>query len=1023
MLAALFTWNLLFKGVVGGLIIALVAMGIVLVYRSSRVINFAVGNMGVPATALFAVMVGKHGWPYWPALVAALALGTLTGTIIELAVIRRLFKSPRVIVLVATIGVAELCQAVTLALPEYRTGSLQTEFPLPFSGTWTPFLDIDVSASQILVLIVVPLITFGLWWLLGHTAFGDAVRASATNVDLARMTGINPKFVSSAVWSIAGFLSVVSILLTASEAGTTDLIRIGPDTLLRGMAAALIGGMVSFPRAALGAIAIGVGERVLFFNFTSETGLVQFLLFVVVLLLVARVSKRDAQVATESFQFAPRVNAVPERLQQIWWVRHLPHLVAGLALAAAVTLPLFFDESARHQTWTTIVAFALCAVSVVVLTGWAGQLSLGQMAFAGLAALAAATLSRGVSLNVGWHDTRVVDGSLGPVAVPLFLLLGALIGLAVAVLIGIGVVRGRGVALSIGAVVVLIVAMFAVFRWDTGLHLSDGDPATMSFPWTLLVGAGFASLVAVIVGVGALRVRGLLLAISTLAFAISAQAYLFDRPFFTGGSSSVQVPRSDLGPWELTHKNRAYYYFTLAVLVVVLLLVGHLRRTGIGRAIVGVRENENAASAMTVSPVRAKLTAFALAGFIGGLGGVLLGAVNTTFGPAQRYFLVEDSLRLVSIAVIGGLGSLSGAVIGSLWVVGLPAFWPGNELVPLFTSSIGLLLILLYMPGGFVQIGYFARDVFFRWVEQRLPSLPTAKSVTAPPASLRPPEGMAPAACNADGSVLVTDGLTVTFGGLVAVGDVAFRADPGEVIGLIGNNGAGKSTLLNAIGGYVPSRGRIHLLGYEVSSRPAYARARLGLGRTFQAATLYPELTVRETVQLALEARHRSSFWTSLAWLPAIRPERTKRAQAAELIDFMGLGRYGDRYIAELSTGTRRIVELTTMLAVAPRVICLDEPTAGVAQREAEAFGPLITQIQRELDATLVVVEHDLPLIMAISDRIYCLEAGQVIVEGTPDAMRVDPQVIASYLGTDERAIARSNATRTAEAAMRPGAG
>ena len=161
-------------------------------------------------------------------------MGTLTGTIIELAVIRRLFKSPRVIVLVATIGVAQLCQAVTLALPEYRTGSLQTEFPLPFSGTWTPFLDIDVSASQILVLIVVPLITFGLWWLLGHTAFGDAVRASATNVDLARMTGINPKFVSSAVWSIAGFLSVVSILLTASEAGTTDLIRIGPDTLLRG---------------------------------------------------------------------------------------------------------------------------------------------------------------------------------------------------------------------------------------------------------------------------------------------------------------------------------------------------------------------------------------------------------------------------------------------------------------------------------------------------------------------------------------------------------------------------------------------------------------------------------------------------------------------------------------------------------------------------------------------------------------------------------------------------------------------
>src|SRR5262245_61838519 len=172
MASTIVTWNLLFKGVVGGLIIALVAMGIVLVYRSTRVINFAVGNMGVPATALFGVMAGAHGWPYWPALFAALLVGTLTGTVIELTVIRRLFRSPRVIVLVATIGVAQLCEAVTLSLPEYRTGSLQTSFPLPFTGEWQPFLDIEVSASQVLVLIIAPLVTLGLWWLLWHIAVG-----------------------------------------------------------------------------------------------------------------------------------------------------------------------------------------------------------------------------------------------------------------------------------------------------------------------------------------------------------------------------------------------------------------------------------------------------------------------------------------------------------------------------------------------------------------------------------------------------------------------------------------------------------------------------------------------------------------------------------------------------------------------------------------------------------------------------------------------------------------------------------
>jgi ABC-type branched-subunit amino acid transport system ATPase component/ABC-type branched-subunit amino acid transport system permease subunit len=946
MLSTIITWNLLFKGVIGGLITALVAMGIVLVYRSSRVINFAVGNMGVPATALFAIMAGKHNWPYWPALAGALLVGTLTGTVIELAVIRRLFRSPRVIVLVATIGVAQLCEAVTLSLPEYRTGSLQTQFPLPFTGTWHPFLDIEVSASQVLVLIVVPLITAALWWLLGHTAFGDAVRASATNVDLARMTGISPKLVSTAVWSIAGLLSTVAVLLTASEQGSTDLVHIGPDTLLRGMAAALIGGMVSFPRAAVGAILIGIFDRVLFFNYTTETGLVQFILFLIVLVLVARVSKRDAQVAGESFQFAPRIAAVPERLKNIWWVRRMPQMVAALAFVVAIVAPMLSDASARHQTWTTIVAFALCAVSVVVLTGWAGQLSLGQMAFAGLGALTAATVSRGLSVDIGWHDTRFLQGSLPEIG----------------------------------------------------------------FPWSLLIGASVACLVAVLVGVGALRVRGLLLAISTLAFAIAAQVYLFSRPFFTGGRSTVQIPRADIGPLELTHKNRAFYYFTLLVLTAVLLLVGHLKRTGIGRMVVGVRENENAASAMTVSPARTKLTAFAVGGFVGGLGGVLLGAVNLTFGPSERFFLVEDSLRLVAIAVIGGLGSLTGAVVGALWVVGLPAFWPDNDLVPLFTSSIGLLLILLYIPGGFVQIGYYARDSLLRWVAKRLPPEP-AKTVTTPPTSLAHVARQRPATLNPDGTVLATSGLTVQFGGLTAVNSIDFHARPGEIVGLIGNNGAGKSTLLNAIGGYVPARGSVQLLGREVSRRRAHQRAALGLGRTFQSALLFPELTVRDTVQLALEARHRTSFWVSLTWLPSIRPERAKRADAAELIDFLGLGRYADRYIAELSTGTRRIVELTSVLAVAPRVICLDEPTAGVAQREAEAFGPLIVRVKEELDATLVVVEHDLPLILAISDRIYCLEAGQVIVEGEPESVRTNPRVVSSYLGTDERAIQRSNAT------------
>jgi len=947
MLASVFTANLLFIGLVNGLSVALVAMGIVLVYRSSRVINFAVGDLGVPAAALLAVMAGKHHIPYWPSLIGALLIGTLSGAVVELAVIRRLFKAPRVIVLVATIGVAEFARAVTLTLPDYRTGQLQTVYPTPISSHWE-IGSVTVKGSQLLVLIVVPIITAGLWWLLGHTYFGDAVRAAASNSDLSRLTGISPKLMSTGVWTIAGFLSAAAVILYATSQGSAELVSVGPQTLLIGLTAALIARMRSFPRAVVGEIVVSIASQILTFNFPNSTGLVQFILFLVVLVLVASLSRAD-DAGGESFAFAPRIPPVPERLRQIWWVRRMPHLMAGLALAVAVILPLFVHESARHQTYAMILAFAVCAVSVTVLTGWGGQLSLGQMAFAGIGALSAAAFVRGVSLDIGWRSTRIIRGSLP--------------------------------------------------------HLP--------FVSAIFLGSVVACLVAVAVGAGALRVKGLLLAISTLAFAIAAEQYIFAQPLFAGsvGSLTVDFPRGKLGPIDLASFNRNYYYFTLAMLVMVLVLVGHLRRTGIGRTVIGVRENERAASALTVSPTRSKLTAFAVAGFVAGLGGALLGGLVVTIGYSERFFRVDDSITLVSMAVIGGLGSLAGAVMGALWVVGLPAFWPTNQTVPLFTSSIGLLIILLYIPGGFTQIGYVARSGILNWLEKRMPQTAT-KTATAPPASLSKVAAASALRVNDDGSVLRTAALTVTFGGIVAVDSVAFHAEPNEVIGLIGTNGAGKSTLLNAIGGFVPASGTVELLGADVSHLPAHARARAGLGRTFQTATLFPELTVNETVQLALEARGRTKFWGTLLFLPrATRAERSKRAEASELIDFLGLGRYADRFIAELSTGTRRIVELATALAVAPRVICLDEPTAGVAQRESEAFGPLIKRVQQELDATLIVVEHDLPMIMSISDRMYCLEAGAIIAEGTPATIRSDPAVVASYLGTDDRAIMRSGVT------------
>jgi ABC-type branched-subunit amino acid transport system ATPase component len=424
---------------------------------------------------------------------------------------------------------------------------------------------------------------------------------------------------------------------------------------------------------------------------------------------------------------------------------------------------------------------------------------------------------------------------------------------------------------------------------------------------------------------------------------------------------------------------------------------------------IAVRDNEEMASASTVAPSRIKVLSFAISGGIAALGGCLLITLREQVTPTQA-FTPEESLRVVATAVIGGLGSIAGPIIGALWVRGLPVLFGDTPEIRLFTSSIGLLILLMYFPGGLMQIMYKIRDGVLAWAERRL----DARGVETPIPAIEkrvPTRITREAVAAGDAPWLSVRNVCVRFGGIQAVSDVSLHVGQGELVGLIGTNGAGKSTLMNAIGGFVHSTGDVAVLGRDISGLPAYRRHRRGLGRGFQAARLYPALTVRETIMVALEARDRSFLLPSMTGLPpSPSAERRKRSDAADLIDFLGLGRYADEFVSNLSTGTRRIVELGTLLAVDARVLLLDEPTGGVAQREAEAFGPLIVRIRQELGAAMLLIEHDMPLIMSISDRVYCLEAGAVIAEGTPAQVRDDPLVIASYLGTSTRAIQRSGA-------------
>ncbi|MEO1055497.1 MAG: ATP-binding cassette domain-containing protein [Actinomycetota bacterium] len=929
------TRQVAFDGFVQGLTYGLLALGIVLIYRSTRVINFAVGNMGLPGAVLFALLIRNYGVPFWLAVPLCLVAGALLGAVVELAIIRRLFTSPRVVVLMATVGIAQLMQAVVTALPEVNPSA--GGYPLAISGQWQPISDLRVSGAKLTVLIVVPLVAVGLGLLMNRTIFGKAVAASASNPSLSRLCGVNPKVISTAVWTIGGLLATLTMMLLGGiNRGVTGLDSLGPLTLTRALAAAVIAGMSSFPRAAIAGLAIGVVEATVRFNYLFEPGLVDFLLLIAVLIAVYFQTRRTEQEGAVSF--IPKVRPVPASLRDLWYVRHLGKLIGAAALALVIALPLVIDiPNSRLLLYSSIVGFAVAATSVTVITGWAGQLSLAQMTFAGFGALLAAAFSRGLEMNVGWRSMRVLDFQLKPVP--------------------------------------FIVA--------------------------ILLATATTAVLAVVIGLGALRVRGLLLAVTTFTLAVAGTQYLYGRPILSNGQSSVLLRRGSILGIDL-ESQQAYFYFSVAVLTVALLVLSRMRRSGVGRRLIAVRDNPDCAAAYTINPARAKLTAFILAGSIASLAGGLLGGLVENIIIEDNDFSVAESLDVVAMVVIGGLGSIAGPVVGALWVEGLPSFWPNNSLVPLLSSSIGMLFILLYFPGGITQIGFRAREAVFERLEARRPAAPVAKprqvAVVARPDRNR----------DLPDTVLRCRDVSVHFNGNRAVNSVDLDVGRDEIVGLIGTNGAGKSTLLNAIGGYVPASGSVELRGEEIADRAAHRRAAAGIGRTFQSASLFPELTVRESVQVALEARRRSGVLRTALHLDG-PVESKQRREAAELIDFLGLSRYAESYIADLSTGTRRIVGLANLLAVDASVLCLDEPTAGVAQREAEAFGPLLKRIRTELGASMIIVEHDMPLIMSLSDRIYCLESGNVIAVGTPAEVRSNPLVVASYLGTDSRAIDRSD--------------
>ena len=934
LIALTYSNDIMFDGLIQGLVYSLVAFGLLLIYRATGVINFAHGQIGAFGGYIMALLQVRYDIAYGLSLPIALLCGVLLGVAAEL-VLRRLFTQPRLLLFVATLGLTQVIQLLQLRLPIPDEQATNVTFPVLISGNWE-VAGINVTGPQLMVLLFVPVLMIFLGWLFHRSAFGMNVRATADNFPAARLAGIGVRSVSTKVWALAGLLAALSALLIAPlQGGSIASVQnaLGPKMLLLSLVAAMVGRMKSFTWTLVGGLLAGVVDRFLItWSLSGDlpAGSNIAVLFVVILVVLFTVG-RSASMKDEAWQLSSKVRAARVELTRHPLYRGLTFAGFGLIAALALVLPSQVDKASDMLKFSSVPVYLIIALSVTVITGWGGQLSLGQFGFVAL----------------GSYLT---------------------------------------------------------------IYYANDLPYLVALP----IGVAWGVIAAVIVGVPALRVKGLYLAVVTLGFGLAIRSWFIVAEKFApggGGIAQLNVDRNEgfrLIFWTVKGNNfDGVYYFVLLMALVSCLLVWRIRRTGIGRSIIATRDNETASSAYTVAPNRAKLLAFAVSGGLAALAGGLLPLVarNAQFKVDGLLFDFDESLRIVSVAVVGGIGSITGAVLGTLLIIAVPLFFDGTKQVELFASGFGMLIVLLYFPSGLISIVHAARDNLLNWIARRSNWTPPVRKEGAVVASLG-----SGAKVVTSGTPLITKGLFVALGGRTIIDDVSVEVRSGEVVGLIGTNGAGKTTIVNAISGFVPSSGLIELFGQDVSKMPAYKRARLGQGRAFQNARLFSSLTVRETLMVALESRQRSILIPSiLALPPSPKHEGRKRREADEIISYLGLGRYADSLMGELSTGTRRIVELGSLIALDSKLMLLDEPTAGVAQRETEAFGPLIRMIKEELGASILIIEHDMPMVMSISDRIYCLEAGHVIAEGTPESIRSNPAVIASYLGTDERAIQRSN--------------
>jgi ABC-type branched-subunit amino acid transport system ATPase component/branched-subunit amino acid ABC-type transport system permease component len=881
---------------------ALFAQGAVLIYRGSGLVNFAQGAIGTLAAYIaFVELQGQCGWSTLPALVVGVIAAAAASLAFQALVLRALRRAAAIVRVIATIGLLGLLQAVVLK--GYGAANQPVDGYLPDEVfDWG---GIRVQEERIYLVVITLVVTFGLWAWTRYTRVGLAIDASAENEEAVQTLGWSPDRLSALTWTVGGALgglaAVLAAPLTGLSAATFTIV-----VTVTGLGAALLGGFRSFPLTLLGGLIIGVGEAMAtkyggdvadLFGQDRITGLNRMPAFLVILLVVV-VRGRGLPLRSHVAERLPKLGSGAIS-------------VRGAILSSAAVFAVLFGV--LDNDWAQAVyisaASGIMILTIVVLTGYAGQISLAQWALAGIGALIAGQFVR------------------ADIPVELAILLGIVL--------------------------------------------------------TIPVGLLFA--------LPALRTRGVNLAVVTLGLGFIVSEVVFANPEYLGDplDGGTRIGRVELFGLDVDAFNHPHAWAAVNIVcfILVALLVANLRRSRTGSRLVAVRTNERAAASLGISVFGVKLYAFAVSAGLAAVAGILIGFRGQNI--QYQVFNIFESINTLGYAVIGGLGYVLGAVFGAPNavggigtrivedVIGLTNLWD------LILGSLLVFVILIVHQNGIADVVVHGRPL----AEKLRLVAPRAERRPLPPADVEPVAG----------ATLAISDVTVRFGGVVAVGGVSMEVRPGEVVGLIGPNGAGKTTLIDAVTGFVPiTRGTISFDGRRIDRMNATQRARLGLRRSFQSLELFDDVSVEENIRAGSDQRaSRLSWFTDLFWPGRHDLPSTAVAAVHEFDLEPHLGALPD----ELPYGRRRLVGIARTVASGPSVVMLDEPAAGLDERESAELSHLIRRLADERNMGVLLVEHDVRLVMSTCDRVVAIDFGQVIASGTPAETRANQLVRDAYLG------------------------